>query len=238
MNKFLLFALFGFIATGLAMAQSDCMPFYPEEGTVMISKSYDAQKNLLNTTTYTVESWNSHEFSDEVTVRLVTTDNKGTAIDLGRIFGRCEGGNFYLNMTNKGSFPEIAKLFTSNTELVGNFIDYPNTFGTAPYVGDFATDGGEFTIWSKVDKKASVRVRIYNRFLDEKERISTPAGKFDASKIKFTFEVTEGKKKTTYKGVEWYALNAGVVRSETYDSKNNLISYSEMTNINRPNDDE
>ncbi len=59
--------------------------------------------------------------------------------------------------------------------------------------------------------------------------ITTTAGTFDSAKVTFNFTITENKKTTKYEEVEWYALNAGIIRSETCDEKGNLQYYSVLT---------
>lgn len=230
--KKLLFTLGIVISSStLLMAQDDCMAFFPtDEGAVLINKSYDANNNLLSTMTYRVDKSYGVDNNKEIIIGFVMTDADGNAIDTGNLDARCDDGTFFLNMVNRSLSPDIMKYLGQDTELVGDFLDYPDTFDdNFPFDGNFRMDGGEFTVRSKTNKNEFMRVRVYDRKYETRENITTPVKTFQASKLSFNFEVTQDKKTTTYKGIEWYAVGAGIVRSETYDSKGNLLNYTVLT---------
>ena len=128
--------------------------------------------------------------------------------------------------------PELMNTLSMNTELLGDFMDYPDTYNDDyPLVSGFKKDGGQLILQSKDNKDALVKVRIFNRQHQSNEKITTPANTFNASKIAFDFEVTKDNKTTHYKGVEWYAKDAGIVRSETRDENNNLLNYTELATL-------
>lgn len=234
MKKKLLLFISALALTGLVRAQdSDCMAFFPENpGAILISKSYDAKKNLQYTTTYKVLTANDNYDGADSGIVFVITDSKGKAIDQGNIETECDEGVFFLKMVNRAMSPDIMGYLGQDTDLVGEFLDYPNTFADTPYEGDFQMDGGEYTVQSKEDKSERLRVRVYNREYEKNEKVTTPAGTFDAAKISFYFDVYKDKTTVTYKGIEWYALRAGIVRSETYKG-DQLQSYTELTTLKR-----
>ncbi len=232
-----MFFLFSILSTvGVVKAQGDCMAFFPtEEGTVFINKSYDASNNLLNTITYRVNDTYNYYSGTSMDMNFVISDARDNVIDNGTLTAQCTDGTFYLDMKTRALSPEIMNILGMNTELVGNFLDYPDTFNDDfAYSGDFEMDGGEFTVQSKTDKNDFVRVRMYNRNYEKNERITTPAGTFHASKITFNFEVTRNRESTIYNGVEWYAVGAGIVRSETYDKNGALQNYTVLTTLRKP----
>jgi len=228
---FLLFACACF-ATTYVSAQ-DCMAFFPSnEGATLINKTYNADSTLVNTMTYRVNK--SYDYMDgtDMTIGFTMSDSLNNVIDNGNIEASCSDGNFYLKMVNRAMSPEVMEMLGKDTELVGNFLDYPDTFNEIdPFDGDFATDAGEYTLQSKTDKKNRMTVRVYNREFEKNEKITTPAGTFDAAKITFGFDCIKDGKTQSHKGVEWYAPGAGIVRSETYDKNNNLENYTVLTTL-------
>lgn len=234
MRKLSLF-LMGLIASaGYSVAQDDCMYFFPnKEGAELVNKTYDANNNLVNTMIYRIENVMDYPTETDMEIRFFMTDKNGAAIDQGTLSARCDGESFYLNMVNRGLTSDIMNALGEDTELTGDFLDYPNAFNMDyPFDGNFKMDAGEFTIKSKNNKNDDIRVREFNRQYVGDEKVSTPAREFNhASKVTFDFEVTKGKQTTRYKGVEWYATNSGIVRSEVYDSNNNLLSYTQLTTI-------
>ncbi len=232
MKNIIFVLLFVFSSSFLLHAQNDgCMQFFPDkEGTVMISKSYDASNKLLSTMTYRINKVYNYSSGEEILIGFTMTDGNNKAIDQGTITARCDDGTFYLTMSNRALTPDVIKMLGSDTELVGDFLDYPDAFSDV-YNGNLGMTGGTFTVQSKSDKKARISVRVYGREYQKTERITTPAGTFNAAKVTFNFESQSGKKTTHYRGTEWYAPNAGIVRTETHDNKGNLLSYTVLTTL-------
>lgn len=77
----------------------------------------------------------------------------------------------------------------------------------------------------------NMMIESNNRRVEARERLETAAGNFDCYKISYELSIKALIKKT-YKVVEWYAQNTGLVRSETYDNKGKLESYLELAGIN------
>ncbi len=235
MKYLLLIFIFVFSSSLVTMAQDDgCMQFFPtDEGTVMVSKSYDGSNNLISTMTYKINKAYNYQSDTEVEIGFTLADSKDKVIDQGTLKARCDNGIFYMNMINRALSPDVMKLLGSDTELVGDFLDYPNTFADEPYSSTFGMGGGTFTIQSKKDKKERMTVRVFDRSYLKNEQITTPAGTFSAAKVTFNFETTKDKKTTSYKGTEWYAPNAGIVRTETYDKSGKLQSYTVLTTLKK-----
>ncbi len=230
---FLFFTILSAASIFTAKAQ-DCMSLFPDkEGTILVNKTFDAKNNLISTMTYKVETVYDNIDGEDMAINFMLTNRQGKVIDSGSIDARCDGTSFYMQMKNRNMSPEVTSILSTDTELVGDFLDYPDVFGNMEPGGTtFKMSGGEFTIKDKNgDKKALTNVRVYGRKYTGNETITTKAGVFNAAKITFNFEVTGSDKKTvTYTGNEWYAPNAGIVRSETYNGKA-LVNYTVLTEI-------
>ncbi len=231
-----LLLILGFITLSFSLKAQDCMTFFPNNtGTIMINKSYDAQNNLLSTTTYKVQTVYDYQSGNDMQISFVMTNNKDTVVDHGNIIARCDDGIFYLKMDNRTISPDVMKYLGANVELVSDFLDYPdvfNTMDTPGTVSDFQMSGGSFTVQSK-DKKKWMRVLEYNRQYVKTEDITTPARTepFKAAKVTFDIEITKDKKTTKYTGIEWYAQGAGIIRAETYDNTGKLLNYTVLTSL-------
>lgn len=237
MKKFLLFFASIFAATNLLMAQSECMQFYPNTpGATLVNKTFDAQNNLMNVTTYTINQVYDYSSSTNMLIGFIIADKDGNTVDSGNIEAYCDNGTFYTKMVNRSMTSDVMNMLSTNTEMVGNFLDYPNIFSDNdgyPFDDPFEMGDGDFTIQSKADKKEMIRVHVYNRRYIKNEKVTTPAKEspFHAAKVTFDFDVTKNKVTTKYKGIEWYAANAGIVKSETYDSNNKLVTTTILTTL-------
>jgi len=232
MKKVFMFVLLVCFTAGISA--QDCMTLFPTtQGATMTTKSYDANNGLISTTTYTIGE--NYEYVSGATADIAfrTVDMSGNVLDQGSMEARCDDGNFYLKQLNRTVIPDIQSLVFENIELMGNFLDYPDTFGGPyPFDNTFEMDGAEFTVKNKTDD-TFMRIRVYNRDYEKNEKIKTPAGEFDAAKISYMVEVYDSATRNSkeYKGVEWYALGSGIVRSEIYDMNGALQSYNVLTDM-------
>ncbi|MCD8165702.1 MAG: hypothetical protein LUE93_06010 [Bacteroides sp.] len=233
MKKLFLLFISIFTYAGIINAQDDCLEFFPTtEGSTLVSKSYDGNNNLLSTMTSRVTSSYGYASGTDIELEFTMTDANNNVIDRGTINANCNDGDFYLKMDNRAYVPNILDVLSMDTQLVGSFLDYPDTFREDYiYNGPFQMDAGEFTIKSKIDSSEKMRVSVRNREYEKNEKISTPAGDFHASKIKFTVETYENGTANTYKGIEWYAVKAGIVRTEIYNQNDNLLNYTVLTDL-------
>lgn len=234
MKKFIFSMLAGFCATGLISAQESCMALFPNtQGTTWVTKCYDAQDNLLGMTTYMVKDFSETATGPDTEITFTVNDVLGEVVNQGEMNAYCTNGDFYMKTVSNPQDMDITRMISSNVNLLGSFLDYPDTFNDFPFTGDFKMDGAEFTIEPKGDRKDFVRVRVYNRSYDKNEKVTTPAGTFDASKISYNVEVydNENKESKTFKNVEWYALGHGIVRSEAYGENDQLVNYTILSSF-------
>lgn len=238
MKKIVFLLMFVLTSIGVTLAQDDCLPFFPsEEGATMVTESYDSNKNLLFTVKYHVKETYNSLARDNSYIAFKITDKSGKEVDHGYLEAYCDNDGFYMKSVNWANNLDVMKdLSLSNVQLLGGYLDYPDFFrGTL--LGDdlFKIDEAEFTIKDKANSKDYMRVRIHDRKYLKNEKIETPAGTFDAAKTTFRIEVYDHqtKKSHTYKNTEWYALGAGIVKSEIYDTTGKLMNYTELVSLNK-----
>ncbi len=235
MKKISLFFIL-LMSSAALCAQNNPFGFFPnKEGTQLVNKSYDAHNHLLGTTVMTVEKDYRYLDGEEVQIAFVMTDMAGHVLDQGKIDARYENGNFYLSTADRTLCPNVMRYLSLENELSGDFFDYPDpmghddAFSTEPV---FALDAGDFIIRSKSDKRDFVRVHKYGRQYEGSERITTPAGEFHAHKVTYSADVVHDGDTETFRGVEWYAPGAGIVRSEVY-SGDRLQNYTVLAELKK-----
>ncbi|MBE0641630.1 MAG: hypothetical protein IH599_06305 [Bacteroidales bacterium] len=79
----------------------------------------------------------------------------------------------------------------------------------------------------------NMAVKVFNRKVEAKEKITTPAGSFDCYKLSYDVE-SKVMLKISSKGEEWIAEGIGVVKTATYSKAGKLTGYSLITAITRP----
>lgn len=238
MKRFILFLSLWAASSALAVAQeNDLLQFFPNrEGAQLVNKTYGAGNQLLSTTIMTVLKFYEYDDGSDLQLGFTMTDPAGNVIDQGTVKAYYENGDFFLSMGNRTVSPKIVPYLSMENELFADFLDYPNPMGDDNDMLDlepvFSVEAGNYTISSKADKRDFVRVRNYNREYVGRERVSTPAGDFSAFKITYGVDVTCEGETETFRGVEWYAPGAGIVRSEIYKG-NNLQNYTVLTRLTK-----
>lgn len=208
--------------------ETTCINFFPQrEGASLVYKKYTASDSLLEVVTYkTVMSTKDEEPKPEVD--FIIEDGEGKILDNGRINSYCDKGIFYLNIMNHVSL--VTGYFNRDNEYLGDFLDYPNTLDTSRiYSGNLSLRGGEFIARSKDTKQVIVSVKAGNRVYEKNEDVITPVGTFKASKVTFSGEISRYNTLTPFRCTEWYAPELGIIRTELYNNKGELVNYSVLS---------
>lgn len=216
-----------FLTTGLTYSQ-DCQIYFPQkEGTVMEVTEYNPKGKAQSTSTTTIEK---REVSgSNVTITAVSesiTDSDTVRIEY---TAQCKDGVFSFNM-----FPGMGNQGGSKfMEIEGDYLDFPKTPKAGMTLED-KTMTIRFTAGeSENGEKApgiNLNYTFSNRKVEAVETLKTPAGSFDTFKMSYDLTMKMGIN-ITYRIVEWYSLNIGMVRSELYNKKGKLKSYSELTKL-------
>jgi len=235
MRKFISSSLAIFAFAGFLSAQDGCMALFPnDKGTTWETKCYNSGDQLVGSTKYMVKDYSEMPSGPNTEIVFTVMNANGEVQNQGEMEAYCNEGDFYVKSESHPVNSDITSMISSNVNLLGSFLNYPNTFNMND---PFDMEGGEFTIKPKADKKDFVRVRIHNRSFEKNEKVTTPAGTFDASKISYEVEVYDNANKKTmnYKNVEWYAVGAGIVRAEAYDSNNKMDNYTVLASLDANN---
>jgi hypothetical protein len=77
----------------------------------------------------------------------------------------------------------------------------------------------------------TIKSTISNRKVASIEKLSTPAGTFNAFKITYDIETHMGFITVKSSAAEWYCKKYGLIKSENYNKRGKLQSYSLLTKI-------
>ena len=228
MKTFLLIAsllLYGTIAEAQEI-------FFPSKvGVVLEYKNYDKKEKETGTTRYTIievtkrgndkditylmekmELNNAIEFENKMTVHI--KDNM-IYVDMGKIIKQAI-------LKKKGDIP---KGFTiSGTDIVT-----PSNISAGDTLPNSQVD---MTI-KKGILKINVSMKITDRLVESVANKGVKAGNFEAYKMTSKMEVKAMGIKTNMQTTEWQARGIGMIRSESYDGKGRLESFTELVSIKR-----
>ena len=77
----------------------------------------------------------------------------------------------------------------------------------------------------------TITARAFYRKVEGIEEVTTPAGTFTAWQINGNIESKFGFMRVAYKTIQWYVENVGMVKSESYDNKGNLMGSTELQSL-------
>lgn len=222
------------VATG-AMAQQDCAFFFPnQEGEQITRNCYDAQGKLTNILVYRVDQAYSYPSGMEVVANYTFTNPTGQALTSGQMVARCSNGNFTMSMGHVATYPDALSMVNADVFMMGDLMNYPDAFANPMDPGDDDEfDDATLRIYQKNNKNNRAEINIFDRQFVSNESVNTPAGSFYCTKVKYDMNIWTPQGTIKGYGYEWYAPNIGIVRTEQYNDKKELQSYSVLERIKK-----
>jgi len=224
-RQIIAFSLVSFGLVTLLSAQ-DCKLYFPQKtGSVREMKSYTKKDDYTGKMVQEVLSKHVEGNNVDITVRTTMYDDKDTETASHEIEVRCEDGVFKIDMTDYLS--ELLQSYQSmDVELHGDNLVIPPDLKIGESLPDASA---EIIVRSGGLKIMDMTVEILNRQVEARENITTEAGTFDCYKITYVVEAKTKLMNVTTRTVEWLAENVGIVKSENYNRKDKLSSYSVLT---------
>ncbi len=214
------------------MAQ-DCNFFFAnEEGKVLTRTGYKADGTVSSLLIYRVDHVYDYPSGMEVDAHFSFSKPSGKVINSGQMVARCDDGNFTMNMNHILTFPDALNMKNADLYMMGDLMSYPDAFSAEDdpsSVGDYSD--GTIRISDKKNKDNKAEISVTNREFVANEDVKTPAGYYHATKVKYQLKIWTPKATIEGYGYEWYAPNVGIVRTEEYNDKDQLQSYSVLTSI-------
>lgn len=228
MKTFLLIASLLLYAT-IAEAQEI---FFPSTvGVVLEYKNYDKKEKETGTTRYSITEVTKRGNDRDITYLMEKMDlnnaiefeNKMTVhikddmiyVDMGKIIKQAI-------LKKKGEMPKGFKI--SGTDIVT-----PSNISA----GDTLPNSQVDMTMKKGILKINVSMKITDRLVESVANKGVKAGNFEAYKMTSKMEVKAMGIKTNMQTTEWQARGIGMIRSESYDGKGKLESFTELVSIKR-----
>jgi hypothetical protein len=231
MKKIVIAFLFPFLVHN-AFSQCDSY-FNFKEGAEYEMEHYSAKEKLIGK--YQTQILSIEDKGGVLTAIIKGTmfDNKGkelTSIDFEYM---CEDG--VLKMDMKKFIPQ--DMYGSGSdikfEMEGDYLELPQNLEVGQTLKDGLIEGKMIMEGNPMMGNMTMTVKIFNRKVESKESITTPAGTFSCFKITYDMEssnkVMGMNTKVTLSSVDYLAEGVGVVKTESYDKKGKLSGYSILT---------
>lgn len=221
--------LLTFLLSGFLSIAQECESFFPiEKGTFTEMKNYDAKGKLTGTVRQTVTDVRNEADGLIIKVQSEQLDKKDESLGSQELDMRCKDGVFYMDMKN--FYNQAAMGDMGNAEMTIDAKDLMFPANLKP--GETLPDGSMTMSYASGPIPMNMSINIFNRKVEAIENITTPAGTFECYKISYDLEM-KVPIKITSKAIQWYAKNAGAVRTESYSKNDKLMGYSELTTLRK-----
>jgi hypothetical protein len=213
---------------GEYIAAQECEAWYPmKEGAYLEMKNYNSKDKLQGTVKSTVTKKEVTGNTVTVTVDVKSYDDKDKEQSDHQVNMMCRDGVFYMDMNNFMDPKTMESYKDAQMKIQSENLEIPAHLEP----GQTLKDGSlTMTMEGAPVNMMGLSIRIFNRKVDGKENITTPAGTFTCYKISQDME-TKTMFKIITRSINWYAKDVGMVRSETYNSKGQLMGYSVLTDF-------
>lgn len=201
--------------------------FFPtKEGAVLTYKTFDKKDKETNVVRYTIKDLKVSGSDMVITYQYESVDPKGKVLYVDEITIHQKGDKLYFDMSNfvnKAMFQQNAEI-SPEIEIVGNNMEIPSH----PKPGDVLPDASVEISMNMGFVNLKVTANVTNRKVEAIESIAVKAGTYNA--YKFSSEVSSSAMgiKVKSRNIEWYVKGVGMVKSEQYDKKDKLQSYTEL----------
>lgn len=214
----------------MAAKSQDCPMYYPDqENTQMEYKQYDKKGGLTGSSIQKITAIKKSANSTEAEISSESFDAKGKSLGTAKLLARCEAGVFYVDMKNYMNQQSTDAYKDMEMTVEGGNLEMPGTMKA----GEVLKDGNlKMSFSSAGVSMMNMTVSITNRKVEAVENITTPAGTFECTKISYDI-ATKMMFNMKMKGVEWYAKNLGMVKSESYNTDGKLMGSMLLTAIKK-----
>jgi hypothetical protein len=221
MKKTVLFLLIFLFIQGMIVFAQDCVSYMPmKPGAVWETQHFDSKNKLTSTVKSQLKDKTTNGSYIKLFIEAETFDSKGKTLGKNKYSAACDNGVFYLDMRGNMDQNGMSNFKNMQVTIDADNLDFP----VNPQPGQ-TLKPGKFSLVAQMPSNPNgfkMTVDVYNRKVAGIESITTPAGTFDCVKMTYDMKTFMMADMIT-KGVEWYAKDVGLVKSETYDAKGKII---------------
>jgi hypothetical protein len=160
-------------------------------------------------------------------VSTTYTDDKGKSEGSVDLIMKCANGIFYFDMKNFLGQSMSEPTEGAQVTITAQDMQFPSTLTAGATLPD-----ASITYQMNLNGM-TMMVNITERKVMEQESLITLAGTFTVWKITSKIQSKSGFVNIKISSVEYLSLGAGVVKTESYNEKGELLSYNVLTKLNK-----
>lgn len=212
------------LLVSMATAQ-DCSNYYYLQPNKTVELSlYDKKGEMTGRLVYSISDVKNSGGFTTAMVQSEMFDKKGRTLAKGSSVMKCNGGVMMINMKMNIPTPQTEQFSQTNAITEDFFIEYPVDMSK----GDQLREGILNMELDNNGMKQSVSMRIFDRQVEAKEKVSTPAGTWDCYRISYKSKMSVRMMgigvPISMEGNEWYAPGFGVVKTSSKQGSTEITS--------------
>jgi predicted GNAT family acetyltransferase len=225
-NK-LFITLFFLAAFSIKMIAQECQGYFPfEPGTEIEMTYYDKKGKVTMVTQTKIKDLLEEGGTTQALVYSKTLDKKDKLISEVDFEVICSEDGYEIDFTNLVNPMLLQSANGMEMKIEGDALVFPNDLSDGKVLENASS---EIKVYSNDIKLMTMNFEISNRKVEGKETITTSAGTFECYKLSYDFDTKLAFAKKNYHVEQWIAENVGIVKEQTYNKKDKMESYSELT---------
>ncbi len=209
--------------------QNNCSTYFPfEEQKTLEYTNYDKKGKFASKSISKVTVVDDIDNGLEAQLETQILDEQEEVMTTGSYQVKCLDDELRIDVSNlmspemTASFSHLEVTITGEPFTLPSILEPGLTLPDANNVIKAGSGGVNFM---------NISIDATNRKVEEAEVVRTPAGQFDAIRISYDLDMKMLIKKS-FKVVQWYAKDIGMIKSESYNAKGKLIDSSILTAVN------
>ncbi len=198
-----------------------CSKYYPmEEGTAFQMTIYDKKNKPSGVIDYKIKETSG----DTATFYYEMHDEKGKMISSSEYDITCKEDGISIDFSSIMSPAVMGQYKDMEVDMTGTELIYPNNLSE----GQSLPDADVLMNVKMTPINLKMTSKMFNRKVESKESVTTPAGTFDCYVITYDNEMKMGVKMTGSAKL-WLAEDVGMVKQETYNKKGDFVGATVLT---------
>ncbi|HBG70187.1 MAG: hypothetical protein A2W93_10645 [Bacteroidetes bacterium GWF2_43_63] len=213
------------------MSAQVCPEYFPlKTGNSWEMTQYNKKDKVEGVNAYSVKSVKDLTNGYDATVTTTVMNEKGEVEGSGDLIMKCADGVFYFDMKDflgENFYQENPDM---EIAMTANDLQFPATLTEGASLPDanitYQMSSNGMTIMT-------MTINITDRKIGGKETMTTAAGTFEVYKISSKIQSKTGFINTKHSSVDYISIGAGIVKSETYSDKGDLMEYMLLTKLSK-----
>lgn len=225
-------ALVTILCTITFVKSQNCSKYYAfDEGAESELTIYNAKGKVESILVYKVLSTNNSEGITTATMSTQMKDKKGNSLTSTEFTATCTGGIVSIDFESLMNSESLQSFGEMEYDVTGTNLDLPNDLS----IGQNLNDAEILITLKKSGMTMTMGTQITDRKVVNQETITTPAGTYDCYVIKHTNKVTSmmGFGGRQWNSKTWVSEGVGVVKTEEYNKRDKLDSFSLLTSFTK-----